>query len=371
MDQLFITMDRRLLQILDNTACLSKTQLEGYIHNNLQPEELYAVEMHLIECPICNDAVEGFIKEGNINMLSSQLPPSLKLPPHKKEKKVAEVKNIISTGHSNTTGGNHTSKQYDERKPAKPYNLLKPVSIAAVLILGFILLWHYQLSKPAPDKTIAARMDNEAGDPAGGNPASPAAQSLPAPNEPATALQKDTAKTIIDKRADTASPADAQNIAATTAAPASVAANPAKDGNTASDADAASKKNSAAKKEESRSATAPGDSDNISAAGEHVTGASADATDKKPKAKADNAPQTDYEKGLSLYQQQDYGSAILYFRTVMKDDNDPKLYNAMYYCAMSYKSMGNRRKAVKLFKELIKADAPQKSAAQKQLDAME
>jgi tetratricopeptide (TPR) repeat protein len=367
MDQLFITMDRRLLQILENTTCLSKTQLEGYINNDLQPEELYAVEMHLIECPICNDAVEGFIREGNINALSSQLPTSLKLPPHKKEKKGPEAKNIVSTSHANTTGGSNTSKQYNERRPARPFNLLKPFGIAAVLILGFILLWHYQLSRPATDKPIAARMNNGPSDSNISGADQPVTQG-PAAKE-SLPLQKDTAKTVVNKNADSSTQKASQNMAPA-AAPLATAANPAKDDNVViSDADAANKKNAAAKKEESKPVTISPDSDETTTK-ERIAKAS-DAVDKKQAAKADNTPQTDYEKGLNLYHQQDYGSAILYFRTVMKDDNDPKLYNAMYYCAMSYKNMGNRRKAVKLFKELVKANAPQKGLAQKQLDAME
>jgi hypothetical protein len=41
------------------------------LQNKLFPEELYVVEMHLNECPFCNDAVEGYTRSGNANQILS------------------------------------------------------------------------------------------------------------------------------------------------------------------------------------------------------------------------------------------------------------------------------------------------------------
>ncbi|RYD96505.1 MAG: hypothetical protein EOP54_13580 [Sphingobacteriales bacterium] len=61
----------RLIKAIDNSACLTRRQIDDYLQNKLFPEELYVVEMHLNECPFCNDAVEGYTKSGNANQLLS------------------------------------------------------------------------------------------------------------------------------------------------------------------------------------------------------------------------------------------------------------------------------------------------------------
>lgn len=61
----------RLIKAIDNSACLTRRQIDDYLQNKLFPEELYVVEMHLNECPFCNDAVEGYTKSGNANQILS------------------------------------------------------------------------------------------------------------------------------------------------------------------------------------------------------------------------------------------------------------------------------------------------------------
>lgn len=52
----------RIIKAIENSACLTRRQIEDYLNNKLFPEELYVVEMHLVECPFCNDAIEGYTK---------------------------------------------------------------------------------------------------------------------------------------------------------------------------------------------------------------------------------------------------------------------------------------------------------------------
>lgn len=69
----------RLIKAIDNSACLTRRQINDYIYKKLFPEELYVVEMHLNECPFCNDAIEGFLKTDNANQLLSEV-DTLQLP---------------------------------------------------------------------------------------------------------------------------------------------------------------------------------------------------------------------------------------------------------------------------------------------------
>lgn len=62
----------RLIKAIDNSACLTRRQIDDYLQKKLFPEELYVVEMHLNECPFCNDAIEGFGNLPNANAFLSK-----------------------------------------------------------------------------------------------------------------------------------------------------------------------------------------------------------------------------------------------------------------------------------------------------------
>jgi hypothetical protein len=47
---------------LRREKCLSPNEFEAYLKDNLTREELQAVEWHLSECPLCSDALDGFLE---------------------------------------------------------------------------------------------------------------------------------------------------------------------------------------------------------------------------------------------------------------------------------------------------------------------
>lgn len=369
-------MDRRLLQILNDTACLSKNQLQGYVNGTLQPEEIYAVEMHLIECPICNDALEGFATEKNIGILLNQLQVPPKLPSQKnKEKKQSDIKSATINTIKNVV--QPVAKEVSVEKKANESSIaakkvsihntnkrnnkwLKPLGVAAALAIGFTLLWYFEFYHPAKDSKLAdntitqdsvnntvASMDESA------NIVSDYAAE-PMTNADSVAPIKtklsDSVTTIV-KKADTINKPAKQIAKAESPVAAEV-----KETAPAVKEAAAPAAAVASKKADAEKSTADTKDDTKKVADEVVS---------------NNKPQTDYDKGMSLYRQQDYGSAILYLRSTAKNSSDPKYYNAIYYSAMAYKNMGRNNKAKDLFKKLVKDNAPQKASAQKQLDAMD
>ncbi len=65
-------------KIFYESDCLSKEQISDYITDKLNGEALRTVEHHLIDCPFCNDAVEGYsiVNEApQVYTLESQLKP--------------------------------------------------------------------------------------------------------------------------------------------------------------------------------------------------------------------------------------------------------------------------------------------------------
>jgi len=41
-------------------SCLSQEQLQAYLQEQVNPEEKHQIEHHLIDCPLCSSAMEGF-----------------------------------------------------------------------------------------------------------------------------------------------------------------------------------------------------------------------------------------------------------------------------------------------------------------------
>ncbi|PJB16283.1 MAG: hypothetical protein CO118_00735 [Flavobacteriales bacterium CG_4_9_14_3_um_filter_32_8] len=55
--------------IFSNTTCISKETMLRYINKQLQKEELYEVEKHMLDCELCSDAFEGLKYATNSSIL--------------------------------------------------------------------------------------------------------------------------------------------------------------------------------------------------------------------------------------------------------------------------------------------------------------
>ncbi len=56
-------------KILTNTTCLSPEQIQAYLKEELNKDQRFDVENHLLDCPLCTDAVEGFANHHNVEDL--------------------------------------------------------------------------------------------------------------------------------------------------------------------------------------------------------------------------------------------------------------------------------------------------------------
>lgn len=157
----------RLIKAIDNSACLTRRQIDDYLQNKLFPEELYVVEMHLNECPFCNDAVEGYTKSGNANQILSTVEefsftaiptqeakpepvpaakiaetkaPEKKAPAPPAPEKVKEVKKAPPA--------EPVKKVVFDKEPGKSRRLV-PIGIAAAVVLG---LGIWGITKMGSDK---------------------------------------------------------------------------------------------------------------------------------------------------------------------------------------------------------------------------
>ncbi len=53
-------------KILNNTSCLTTEQIRAYLREDLNEDQHFDVENHLLDCPLCTDAVEGFANNYNL-----------------------------------------------------------------------------------------------------------------------------------------------------------------------------------------------------------------------------------------------------------------------------------------------------------------
>jgi hypothetical protein len=140
----------RLIKAIDNSACLTRRQINDYLQKKLYPEELYVVEMHLIECPFCNDAIEGFAHIDNANVFLSKVEDFNFAQPIK-ESPVEEplVKRVIQKEATAKQPAPERKQQKDSsstyasnNKPSAVFEEPKrrfswPMGIAAALVVGF------------------------------------------------------------------------------------------------------------------------------------------------------------------------------------------------------------------------------------------
>jgi|GEM_PF-2029868 len=393
-------MDHRLLQILENTACLSKSQLQGYLDKSLQPEELYAVEMHLIECPICNDAIEGLNGVQQLSHLLNTIPVMTKLPvPKNKDKKPTEPKNDIpSTAPTASDNKNKTENtgmpdtgersrpiappaKNNPPKPAWGRQWGKPLGIAAALVFLFSMLWYFELGgadellRSGDAAAVIPDSDTLLADAT--PPAKPEHLS-PAP------VTKDSTFAVVAVPDSVNAPVKPPEVALKKEESVKMKEQPKEKPEVKKEA-AVTAPVAAVKQPEQKVRQAEVHPQELAASGEeHADVANTSRPERSipeqvsvvnntPAVQTENTlSRSDFDKGMELYRQQQYGSAVLYFRSAANKSSDSKYYDALYYSAMAYKNMGKKRKAINYLKKIVADEsAPNKSEAQRQLDALQ
>jgi len=356
--------EKNILQILDQSACLRKSQLLGYLNHSLYPEELRAVELHLSSCALCSDALEGMEMVQNAEQLinSIQLPvlPAVVIPEKTPEKepivKVAEP----APSHPK---GRHAKASLPKEQPVieqkniqpNKINILKPLGIAAALLIGGGAIWYYQKEKKdeQPNIALVTAADTLTPQPAAA-PAMANAQKVDSAALLSAQKKRDSVYLAVKKAERLKARKDslqllAQNKAGDTApgnvaadkAPSMVAAMAKESPAVASNDDAKPMARQAMKEEKAAA---------------------------KPSKEEADAPASDFEMGMQKYRENNFASALLYFKTAESDNKNPKHWDAVYYAGMCNKSLNKKRKAIKYFQQIVDAKAPQAKAAQKQLD---
>jgi hypothetical protein len=364
--------DERILQILDRSACLNKRQMMACLKGTLFPEELRAVELHLAECDLCNDALEGFGNTKDPESLTESLLAPLLPAQEVPEKKSATAQDISQPAlkpHSDKTAKNTVAEPSAYWEPALHYRkrnyLSGAVGIVSLLIIGLVVIWFFEFREKGFSganfsgigPTRILNKDSFPGD----NPQQQVAVS-PATLKEQPGAQKDTtAKTPSQAQAP-------DSVAGTSLAgagqPADTVVQPVADhtvGKEAASADTGHKAKTIIKTK------SDGASNATVEAKKEINSKTPDVTANA----ADKETFSDFETGLSLYKKKEYASALLYLQSAESSDSDPRHWDAVYYSALCNLRLGKEGRAKRYFKRVARSESSLKSAAEKQLAEME
>lgn len=111
-------MKKSFDDIFVTTECPTQEQLLNYVQGKLSPEEQHAVEMHVADCDMCSEALEGL----------QAITDKEKIPGWLREMKWEVLKKL--------------RKKNRERRPVD-FNISMVVIIVAVIFLVLALFWTY------------------------------------------------------------------------------------------------------------------------------------------------------------------------------------------------------------------------------------
>lgn len=159
-------MKERLLNILDQSTCLTRRQMKDYLAGTMLPEEIHAAETHIASCPLCSMAVEGFDAHSDeaLEAISSLNSGFLK----------EHFDSITPQIHLNSMApaipvAHHP---HTKKKKSRPFPIFKIAAAAAALVIGFGIMWllgrndrkeaaqpviaQQESPPPAPQQSVAA-----------------------------------------------------------------------------------------------------------------------------------------------------------------------------------------------------------------------
>lgn len=132
----------QLTHIFEPTACLTPRQMKGYITGKMVHEEAHAVEVHLLSCPFCSEAIEGLKEGGDAALSAIEKPDASFIAKHfgvsAKELNIGASKAVPEKGSSFKT---FTEKGAGAAGGGNVRKLMKPVGIAAGLIAVVCIMW--------------------------------------------------------------------------------------------------------------------------------------------------------------------------------------------------------------------------------------
>lgn len=414
-------MKERLLNILDQSTCLTRRQMKDYLAGTMLPEEIHAAETHIASCPLCSMALEGFEANSDEALAAIASLNSGFLKDHFDSITPQIHLNSMAPAVPVAHHPHHTKK-----KKTQSYSLLKVAAVAAALAIGFGVFWvidqrgnkiqdagriaqNEEMSVPAAAIAPPAMSSDQASAPQKNGAtqklvvvndktatASPAAIGKAVVVESATASEDYAAVSDASTRELAASkPAavpvtgyrgDSVSYQSRTGGNVQLSGARAPYGNSyVADQNAAfesKEQNLPATKNDSKMTTYHWSDDRKKLA-DTVVMSSPKATtpvarrsiaetaekgkEKDAETERDGASLT---RGDELYGKGNYRAALTKYNVAMKSGNRRQRAEATLMAAKCYRNMGNKAKAISLLQNMVDNGGPQKRAAKRMLEEL-
>ncbi len=348
-------MDNRgkILQIVENSGCLSKSQFNNLLHHKLHPEELRVVELHLSSCTICSDALEGFelFPESYDTMQNL----TISILGNKKQDNTTQHKSQANNSAINSTIiDTKISEPKKVTLPSLPKIIPSKLNVnfknsgIAIGIIGVfvLLLWFMVFSKSNDDKKVKETLDQYVH------------QNVKGKNSDTLSTEKSVEKPINNNKEV------AKNLVAEAVQTEDKAEQISKPEEKQEPEKQVIKEEP--KKEEKKEETIQ--QEKKEAPPKQELEVKPESFTKPEKLQQTNA--SDYENAVTLFRDTKYASALLYFQSEMSNANSPKYWDAMYYAALCHKNMNNKEKATVMLQKIIDAKVPQSSQANRILEEL-
>lgn len=129
----------QLKHIFEDSACLTPRQVKGYVTGKMVHEEAHAVEVHLLSCPFCSDAVEAMTEhkaKGAVAVMEKLDAGFIAKHFGVTTQEITAAKNVPPV----LKAGAYTTAP-EKEKPKTVRKLWKPMALAASLLAMVAVLW--------------------------------------------------------------------------------------------------------------------------------------------------------------------------------------------------------------------------------------
>jgi len=378
-------MKERLLNILDQSTCLTRRQMKDYLGGAMLPEEIHAAETHIASCPLCNMAVEGFETntEAALEAIAGLNSGFLK----------EHFDSITPQIHLNSIAPAVSVPHHHSRKKTVPFPFLKVAAVAAALFVGFGVFWLMDRSKNSGESRMIA--SNEPAIPASSVPEPPVGDKKNKPSkgnevdkkQPETKAAAATqVATLADDKpeaqqvaeAAVSAPAHTDEVAA---APMALKRNDNKD-IAADDEEEEVEKvaihsyaDSLSDARKAVAALAKSKNQDLKYSEAAPVNNQANWAAAKPPAasmKKAKAPEGEdqFTEADGLYGKGNYKAALAKYNTAMKSGSRNRRAEATVMAAKCYRNMGEKTKAIALLEGLISEGGAQQQTAKRMLEEL-
>jgi len=332
--------------VFEQSSCLRKRQMIALLEGRLFPEEVRAVEIHLADCNLCVETLEG------LKSLAGPLETVLEKIPTPNYPDVEIDSHVVYTPPSPILEANRPRKQRSIK-----LKWSSSLTLLLFLISGVAFVYFFEI-KPNKNKIEASvsstnnNQDYIDKDYVESEDLINSAVIRDMPEEIEHIFSSDNIENSLQNNEEDA--VEAINKVGVPNAEKEIVAK-AEEPNTPLKKESTQNPSEVTKEETTPTVADKVKKENI------VNNSKGDSTQKEENIKGATVTSSDqgskgedFNYAISFYENGSYGTALLYFQAVLKNKSHPRYTDALYYAALSQQALGRNSEVKKLLNELKK-----------------